>query len=202
MKFHSRMAVAVLALGGLLAGRAQASVGLDVFAPNSGDLAGVGSKGFLVDLVARYDRSLAATGASPELTGPGGHANIAPLPGTSTPGANADHFPGLVVLLSSSRVGAGAGQNLANLFNIVGVTNQKSSETDIWSTWVIGAPNTFGSVGQLTRTRLFVAIVDGTAPNVVSDRDGNGVFDERDLARMGINVISNVRKIDFTINGF
>jgi hypothetical protein len=48
----------------------------------------------------------------------------------------------------------------------------------------------------------FVAVVDGTAPNVVTDRDGNGVFDERDLALMGFNVVSNVRKIDFTIKGF
>ena len=152
--------------------------------------------------MARYDRSLAATGASPELTGPGAHANTAPLPGSSSAGANADHFPGLVVLLSSSRVGAGAGQNLANLFNIVAVTNQTSSETDIWSTWIIGGQNAFGSVGQLTRTRLFVAVVDGVAPNVVSDLDRNGVFDEKDFALMGLHVISNVRKIDFTINGF
>ena len=207
MKFHGlkRMLAAplmVLALGAPVAGVAEASVGLDVFAPNNGDLAGVGSRGFLVDLVARYDRSLAATGASLELTGPGAHANTAPLPGSSSAGANADHFPGLVVLLSSSRVGAGAGQNLANLFNIVAVTNQTSSETDIWSTWIIGGPNAFGSVGQLTRTRLFVAVVDGVAPNVVSDLDHNGVFDEKDLALMGLHVISNVRKIDFTINGF
>ena len=119
----------VLALRAPLAGVAEASEGLDVFAPNSGDLPGVGSRGFLVDLVARYDMSLAATGASPELTGPGAPANTAPLPGSSAAGANADHFPRLVVLLSSSRVGAGPGQNLANLFNIVAVTNQTSSET-------------------------------------------------------------------------
>ena len=74
----------VLALRAPLAGVAEASVGLDVFAPNSGDLPGVGSRGFLVDLVARYDMSLAATGASPELTGPGGGACLrasVPLPG-------------------------------------------------------------------------------------------------------------------------
>ena len=45
----------VLALRAPLAGVAEASVGLDVFAPNSGYLPGVGSRGFLVDLVARYD---------------------------------------------------------------------------------------------------------------------------------------------------
>ena len=50
MKFHGlkRMVAAPL-MALALAGVADASVGLDVFAPNSGDLAGVGSRGFLVD---------------------------------------------------------------------------------------------------------------------------------------------------------
>src|SRR5207244_7338700 len=52
MKFHGlkRMVAAplmVLALVEPLAGGAEASVGPDVFAPASGDLAGVGSRGFL-----------------------------------------------------------------------------------------------------------------------------------------------------------
>ena len=40
-----------------------------------------------------------------------------------------------------------------------------------YPTWIIGGQNAFGTVGQLTRTRLFVAVVDGVAPNVVSDLD-------------------------------
>lgn len=181
---------------------ADGSVDIEVFAPKSGDVAGVQSRAFLVDLVARFDGDLASTLASPELTGPGAHQNAPPFPGTFSPGANADHFPGLVVLLSSSTVGVGRGQNLANLFTIVAVTNQKDDQTDIWTTWIIGAKNSFGVEGQLTPSRLFVAVVEGTAPDVVLDKDRNGVFDEKDLKLMGFKVISNVRKVDFIVNGF
>lgn len=177
-------------------------VKLEVFAPRKGDVAGVGSRAFVVDLAARFRGDLASTGASPELTGPGGHQNIDPFPGTFGPGANLDHFPGLVVLLSSTRIGAGPGQNVANLFNIVAVTNQTRHETEIWSTWIVGAPNAFGAVRELTRSRLLVAIVAGPAPNVVVDRNGDGVFDEVDLELMGYNVISNARTVDFIVNGF
>src|SRR5262245_11461990 len=61
---------------------------LHVFAPKNGDRAGVGSRAFLVDLVARMDGDLAATGATPELSGPGAHANTAPLPGSTGAGHN------------------------------------------------------------------------------------------------------------------
>lgn len=197
------VSIVAFALTVLIIGAAEASsVGLEVFAPKNGDIAGVGSRAFLVDLVVRFDGDLASTGASPELTGPGAHANTAPFPGTFSQGANLDHFPGLVVLLSTTAIGAGPGQNLANLFNIVAVTNQTEEQTEIWATWIIGAQNAFGAVGQLARSRLFVAIVEGAAPNVVQDLDGNGVFDEKDLRLMGFNVIFNVRKIDFIINGF
>src|SRR5262245_47821358 len=182
------LAALMFILGSVGPTAAESSVDIEVFAPRNGDVAGVQNRAFLVDLVARFDGDLASTGASPELTGPGAHMNIPPFPGNSTPGANADHFPGLVVLLSTSMVGAGPGQNLANLFNIVAVTNRKNDEeTDIWSTWIIGAAN-FGT-GQ---SRLFVAVVEGTAPNVVQDLDQNGVFDEKDLRQMGAMVISNV----------
>lgn len=180
------------------------SVNIHVFAPESGDVAGIGSRGFLVDLVAQFDGDLASTGASLELTGPGAHANAPPFPGTFGAGANLDHFPGLVVLLSARGPAAtfGPGKNLANLFNIVGVTNRKDyDDTDIWTTWSIGAANVFGTVGELTPTRLLVAVVAGPAPDDVVDADGNGVFDEKDLKLMGFHVISNVRKIKFVVNG-
>ena len=178
------------------------SVNLEVFTPESGNLAGAGSRAFLVDLKAQFNGNLAATGPSPELTGPGAHNNAAPLPGSFGNGANLDHFPGLVVLLSSSRTGAGPGQNLANDFNITTITDRRSDRTEIWSTWIVGAANVFGTVGQNTRSRLFVAVVRGTAPDVVIDLDQNGIFDEKDLVLMGVDVISNVVKRDFTINGF
>lgn len=191
----------VLALAMTAAQAEAGSVNLDLFAPKSGDVAGVESRAFLVDLVARFDGDLASTGASPELTGPGGHQNVPPFPGTFGPGANRDHFPGLVVLLSSTLIGAGPGQNVANLFNIIAVTNRTEEGTEIWATWIVGAKNAFGREGEETPSRLFVAVVEGVAPDVVEDRDRNGVFDEKDLRRMGIDVISNIRKVDFIVNG-
>jgi hypothetical protein len=176
-------------------------VELKLFAPANGDVAGVGSRGYLVDLRARFDGDLASTGVSLELTGPGAHQNTAPFPGDFSPGADPS-FPGLVVLLTNTRPGAGPGQNLANLFNIVAVTNSTERETEVWATWIIGAPNAFGSVGQLEEATLFVAIVDGLAPNVVEDINGDGEFDQKDLDLMGYDVISNVRKVDFVVNGF
>lgn len=187
-----------------MAGAAETNlVGLKVFAPRNGDIAGVGSRGFLVNLVARFDGDLASTGAALELTGPGGHMNIGPFPGDFGAGHDPS-FPGLVVLLSAQGPNAafGPGKNVANLFNIVAVTNQKDDEeTDIWAKWIIGASNVFGTVGQLVPSRLLVAVVEGTAPDDVTDEDGNGVFDKKDRKLMGLTVISSVRKIDFTVNG-
>jgi hypothetical protein len=178
------------------------SVDLEVFTPKSGNLAGAGSRAFMVDLKAEFNGELASAAASPELTGPGVHGNAAPFPGSFGIGANADHFPGLVVLLSSSRAGVGPGQNVANDFTIATITDRRTDRTAIWTTWIVGAPNVFGIVGQNTASRLLVAVVRGTAPEVVVDMDQNGVFDEKDLELMGLDVISNVVKRDFTINGF
>lgn len=175
---------------------------ITVFAPGKGDLAGLGSRAFLVDLAVQFDGDLASTGATPELTGPGPLQNAGPFPGTFSLGANKDHFPGLVVLLSSTITGAGAGHNLANLFNINTVTNQDASGTEIWSTWIVGAPNAFAKAGEQTPARLFVAVVEGSAPDVVADLDGNGVFNKKDLRLMGYKVISNTPKVDFVVNGF
>lgn len=175
---------------------------LKVKAPSEGDVAGVESTGFLVDLVVEFPGDLAATGASLELTGPGTHLNAAPFPGTFSAGANADHFPGLVVLLSSTRIGAGPGLNLANLFNIVSVTNRTRHSTEIWTTWIVGAKNAFGVEGAMTPSELLVTVVEGTAPNAVQDLNGDGQFDDRDLSLMGYRVLAKPRKVDFVVNGF
>ncbi len=175
---------------------------IKVFAPGKGDVAGVGSRAFLVDMAVQFDGDLASTGVTPELTGPGPLANAGPFAGTFSLGANKDHFPGLVVLLSSTVVGAGPGHNLSNLFNINAITNQSESGTEVWSTWIIGAPNAFGLVGQHTPSRLFVAVVEGVAPDVVTDMNADGVFDKKDLRLMGYKVISNTPRVDFVVNGF
>src|SRR5262249_33318881 len=70
----------ILALALLSATPPRNRVDLQVFAPKSGDIAGIGGRAFLVDLVARFRGDLASTGASPELTGPGPHANTNPFP--------------------------------------------------------------------------------------------------------------------------
>ena len=175
---------------------------ITVFAPGKGDVAGVGSRAFLVDLSLQFSGDLASTGVTPELTGPGPLQNAGPFPGTASLGANRDHFPGLVVLLSSTTVGAGPGQNVSNLFNINTVTNRDANGTEIWSTWIAGAPNAFGRVGENVPSRLFLAVVEGVAPDVVIDMDSNGVFNKKDLRLMGYKVISNTPKVDFVINGF
>jgi len=173
-----------------LASTAEAgSVELQVFAPKDGTLAGVGGRGWFVDLRARFDGDLASTGVSIRTAPPGGAGAAA-------------NFPGLVVLVSSAK--AGAGQNQANAFNIIGVTDRDEvtgDDTEIWATWIIGAAN-FGAPGTLTESRLFVAVVDGLAPNVVTDKNGDGIFDEKDLELMGFDVISNVVKRHFIVNGF
>ena len=178
------------------------SVLITVFAPGKGDVAGVGSRAFLVDMALQFDGDLASTGATIELTGPGPLQNAGPFPGSFSLGANKDHFPSLVVLLSSTVVGAGAGQNIANLFNINTVTNRDASGTEIWSTWIAGAPNAFGKVGENTPSHLFIAVVEGVAPDVVIDMDKNGVINKKDLVLMGYKVISNTPKVDFVVNGF
>jgi hypothetical protein len=109
---------------------ATSAVQVEVFSPRKDDVAGRQSKGFFVDLALRYP-SLAASGADFQLTGPTTHQNQAPFPGTFAPGID-EKVPGLIVLLSTTTVGAKNAQNLANLFNLTGFTNQKTNE--IWDT--------------------------------------------------------------------
>src|SRR4051812_45324342 len=63
-------------------------VGIEVFAPESGDRAGLGSVGFLVDMEVTFKHAtLEQTGFTGlQLTGPGGHTNIPPFPGLAAPG--------------------------------------------------------------------------------------------------------------------
>ena len=171
---------------------------VEVFAPREGDVAGKQSKGFLVDLALRYP-SLAASGADFQLTGPATHQNQAPLPGAFGPGVD-EKVPGLIVLLSTTTIGARNGQNLANLFNLTGFTNQKANE--IWDTWIVGAP----SFGKNVRSVLRVAVAadknkDGIyndAPAVVPDSNYDGRINAVDLEAYG--VASNIVSVPFEIH--
>lgn len=178
---------------------------VDILAPGHGDRVGVGGLGWIVDLAVEFElpaKALKKTGfTAPQLTGPGVHNNVAPLPGTFAPGKD-DRFPGLVVLLSTTTIGAGPGQNLANVFNVTGVTNLKADEIEIWDTWIIGSP----AFGTKTRSNLYVAVVDdlngdriyNDAPDVVRDADRDGDVDEKDVEAIGL--ASDVRKVGFFIN--
>lgn len=178
------------------------SVKIEMFAPAKGDHVGIGGKGWFVDLAIGYEAPLAATGFSGfQLTGPAAHNNVAPFPGTFSAGKD-DRLPNLVVLLSTTTVGAGAGQNLANLFNLTGVTDMSDDETELWDTWIVGAPN----FGVNTESTIYVAVVDDLngngifddAPSVVPDSDMDGDVDEKDLKALGL--ASKVEKATFFIN--
>ncbi|TSB31777.1 hypothetical protein [Streptomyces benahoarensis] len=182
-------------------------VKVEVLAPKSGDNAGVEGKGWFVDLKLSFrGKTLAQTGFNGlQLTGPAAHNNIAPFPSTFSTGQD-DKIPGLVVLDSTTNSTlpgfSGPGTNLANLFNLSGVTNRTPDKTELWDTWIVGAP----IAGQKVDTTLTVAVVgdlnhDGIyndAPNVVKDLNGDGKTDAKDLALMG--VASNIVTVPFHIN--
>lgn len=183
-------------------------VDVDILSPRRGDNTGIAGAGWFVDLSIEFrDTSLAETGfTSNQLTGPAGHNNIPPFPGTFSTGVD-DRMPGLVVLTSTTNNTlpgfSGPGTNLANLFNLTGVTDRSRGDVVVQDTWIVGAP----IAGRDVTTTLTVAVVadlngDGVyndAPAVVSDQNGDGRVDERDLRILG--VASKVETVDFRING-
>jgi len=182
--------------------QAKKPVMVEIFAPANGDHAGVGGRGWFVDLAVEFPGQLANSGFSDfQLTGPGAHNNIAPFAGTFSPGAD-DRLPGLIVLLSGTTIGAQSCQNVANLFNITGVTNVRENSVELWDSWIVGAP-LFGTASEST---LYVAVaadangdnVYNDAPGVVPDSNGDGVCDKEDLEALGL--ASKVAKVEFYIN--
>jgi hypothetical protein len=157
--------------------------GIHLFTPNSGDTSGIDGKGFFIDLKTDVNVPL-------ERSGFGGQG---PAPGIGKDSRNQS----LIVLMSTAK--AGAGQNLAGLFDVVGVTDRSADKTQIWATWQAGKPN-FGS-GPSTVT---VALAgdrnhDGIlndAPDKVADANGDGVIDQKDLRAIGA---TSIRSVDFTI---
>ena len=183
-------------------------VRIEVFAPERGANAGASGFGWFVDMEVDFlGMNLHQAGFSGlQLTGPGVHANAAPFPGAFSTGRD-DRMPGLVVLTSTTNntlAGfSGPGTNLANLFNLTGITNRDSKETELWDTWIVGAP----IAGQNVNTTLTVAVIadlnhDGIfndAPNVVPDLNNDGRIDAADLKLLG--VASNIVTVPFRING-
>jgi hypothetical protein len=185
-------------------------VRIEVKAPERGDIAGAGGFGWLVDLEINFrHKNLQQAGFSGlQLTGPAAHDNIPPFPGLFSPGQD-DRLPGLVVLTSTT-IGpnvnpafSGPGTNLANLFNLTGITNRDSEGTELWDTWIVGLP----IAGQNVHTTLTVAVIkdlnhDGIyndAPSVIPDLNHDGRVDAQDLRLLG--VASNIVTVPFQING-
>ena len=183
-------------------------VQVEVFAPERGDNAGAGGFGWFVDMeLTFHGKNLQQTGFNGlQLTGPGVHNNAPPFPGAFSTGRD-DRTPGLVVLTSTTNntiAGfSGPGTNLANLFNLSGITNRTPRETELWDTWIVGAP----IAGQNVNTTLTVAVVDdlnhdgiyNDAPNIVNDVNHDGRIDAKDLKALG--VASNIVTVPFRING-
>lgn len=175
---------------------------IKMFAPENGHRVGIGGFGWFIDLEIEFDLPLERTGFTGfQLTGPGAHNNVGPMPGVFSPGKD-DRLPGLIVLVSTTTIGAQSCQNVANLFNLTGVTHREAERTELWDTWIVGAPN----FGVNTTSTVNVALaadknLDGVfndAPGVVPDADSNGVCDDKDLKAFGL--ASNIRKATFFIN--
>jgi hypothetical protein len=172
-------------------GRSNAPVEIEIFAPEDGDHAGREGLGWFIDLAVVFPpMEIRRTGfAGEQLTGPGVHANAPPMPGAFAPGKD-EKFAGLIVLLSTTTIGAESCQNLANLFNLTGVTNKDATEVEIWDTWIISAR----LFGHDTPSTLYVAeaadlnhngIFDD-APDVVPDSNGDGKCDDSDVKAVGL----------------
>ncbi|WP_455218321.1 hypothetical protein [Kaarinaea lacus] len=188
----------------------QHPVTVEMFAPERNHRVGIGGRGWFVDLEIEYQVPLAQSGFTLnalnepgfQLTGPAAHSNIPPMPGTFSAGQD-ERIPGLIVLLSTTSIGAGSCQNLANLFNLTGVTDLSRDETELWDTWIVGAP----LFGVDTESRVYVAVADdlnndgiyNDAPNVVPDANADGKCDHRDLKQLGL--ASNIESTRFYING-
>lgn len=177
-------------------------INIELFAPAKGDSVGIGGKGWFVDIAVQYEGDLDTTGFTDfQITGPGPHNDVAPFPGTFSPGAD-ERLPGVIVLLSTTTIGGGSCQNLANLFNLTGVTNLTEDDTEIWDTWIVGAP-LFG-VG--TQSKVYIAVADdinndgvyNDAPDIVPDSNNDGKCNSSDLNAYGI--ASNIAKSRFYIN--
>ncbi len=186
-------------------GASERPVAVAVLSPESSHRAGLEGRGWFVDLEIDFPGDLTSTGfTSLQLTGPGVHANAVPFPGSFSPGQD-DRLPGLVVLVSGTTSVApfsGPGTNVANLFNLTGVTDRSEDGTELWDTWIVGAP-LFGT----GRTTLRVAVVDdlnndgiyNDAPSVVPDANSDGVIGGSDLEALGL--ASDIERVVFKISG-
>ena len=184
------------------------AVDIKILSPRHGENTGIAGAGWFVDLSIEFrDTPLAQTGfTTNQLTGPAAHNSTAPFPGTFSTGKD-DRMPGLVALISTTNSTlpgfSGPGTNLANLFNLTGVTDRSRGDVAIQDTWIVGAP----IAGRDISTTLTVAVIDdldqdgvyNDAPAVVTDQNADGRIDGHDLRILG--VASKVETVNFRISG-
>jgi hypothetical protein len=142
------------------------------FSPEPNSVQGVSGTGILVDVAFRSkDPTLVKAGI--RTSGPG------------RPGRNAA-FPGLVITLSTTDASLGGPlANLADLFQLVSVSQQPDGSAEVWATWV----NAAAKFGVDVDSVLDAYVVRGDAPATVpADRNG-------------LDVVSNVIHVGFHIAG-
>jgi hypothetical protein len=142
------------------------------FSPEPNSVQGVSGTGIVVDVAFRSkDPTLVKGGI--RTTGPG------------RPGRNAV-FPGLVVTLSTTDASLGGPlANLADLFQLVSVSQQPDGSAEVWATWV----NAAAKFGVDVDSVLDAYVVRGDAPATVP------------ADRTGLDVVSNVIHVGFHIAG-
>jgi hypothetical protein len=148
------------------------SVTGEVLAPEANSTQGSGGTGITVNLVFKTrDASLLQASVR--------------TAGGAAPGPNAA-FPGLVVLLSTTPQSLGGpAANLADLFQLVGVSQLHDGSTEVRAMWVNAKP----LWGIDVDSHLEVFVVNGHAPvSVPSDRNG-------------LDVVSDDLQVDFHIAG-
>lgn len=204
---------------------AEDKVGFRVFTPRVDDLTGAEGTGFVVALRFKFPGDLDSTGVTlpglePEEEETAGSDTIVAADSSvesAGTGANPD-FPGLVVLLSNNK--SGAGQNLASYFTQIGVSHRKYAEetegeeeaeggdgttttgTHIWANWLVDSDE-FGTVGEIEHAVLLVALVEGDAPDTVEDMNDDGKLTRKDLKLMEYKILSKkVERVPFDVNGF
>lgn len=205
------------------AATADDDVRIRVFTPREDDLTGTDGTRFVVALRFKFPGDLASTGVTlpglePEQETADDPQSVIAVDSSlesSEYGAN-PNFPGLVVLLSNNK--SGAGHNLASLFTQLSVSHRKYADEDeedeeaegeagaagthVWTSWLVDSVDEFGTVGEIERATLLVAVVEGDAPDVVEDMNEDGKLTRKDLKLMEYKVLSKVKRIKFDVNGF
>jgi len=148
--------------------------------------------------------TLVAFTANYTARGPVDGVSIGAGPPVFAPGKN-EALPGLVVIFNNTPAALGGpGRNLANVFQFTGFQDRlelggRALYRFIQTIWIVGAPAWCGwtkAVAAVISDRDGNGVLDD-APDAVSDVNGDGAIDERDLEALG--VVSNIAVVVFYV---